>query len=46
MSSDTVVVHVIDDDDSVRESLEFLLRTARLLVHTSGSFDSAYGREF
>jgi two-component system, LuxR family, response regulator FixJ len=38
MSSDTVVVHVIDDDDSVRESLEFLLRTARLLVRT---YDSA-----
>jgi len=33
MPSD-VVVHVIDDDDAVRESLEFLLRTARLEVRT------------
>jgi len=33
MRSD-VVVHVIDDDDAVRESLEFLLRTARLEVRT------------
>jgi two-component system response regulator FixJ len=34
MSSDAAVVHVIDDDDAVRESLEFLLRTARLNVRT------------
>jgi FixJ family two-component response regulator len=27
-------VHVIDDDDAVRESLEFLLRTARIEVKT------------
>jgi two-component system response regulator FixJ len=38
MSSDAVVVHVIDDDGAVRESLEFLLRTARLNVRT---YDSA-----
>ena len=33
MPSD-VVVHVIDDDDAMRQSLEFLLRTARLNVRT------------
>jgi len=33
MPSD-VMVHVIDDDDAVRQSLEFLLRTARLNVRT------------
>jgi two-component system, LuxR family, response regulator FixJ len=32
------VVHVIDDDDAVRESLEFLLRTAKIEVRT---YDSA-----
>ena len=32
------VVHVIDDDDAVRESLQFLLNTARLSVRT---YDSA-----
>ena len=32
------VVHVIDDDEAVRESLEFLLNTARLKVRT---YDSA-----
>jgi len=37
MPSDAVV-HVIDDDDAVRQSLEFLLRTARLEVRT---YDSA-----
>jgi two-component system, LuxR family, response regulator FixJ len=37
MQSDAVV-HVIDDDDAVRESLEFLLRTARFEVK---SYDSA-----
>ena len=31
-------VHVIDDDDAVRESLEFLLRTAKIEVRT---YDSA-----
>jgi len=28
------IVHVIDDDDAVRQSFEFLLRTARLPVKT------------
>jgi two-component system response regulator FixJ len=32
------MVHVIDDDDAVRESLEFLLRTAQIPVRT---YDSA-----
>lgn len=32
------LVHVIDDDDAVRESLEFLLRTAKIEVRT---YDSA-----
>jgi two-component system response regulator FixJ len=32
------VVHVIDDDEAVRESLEFLLRTAHFTVQT---YDSA-----
>jgi len=36
MPSDAVV-HVIDDDDAVRQSLEFLLRTARLEVQTHDS---------
>jgi two-component system response regulator FixJ len=34
----TNVVHVIDDDEAVRQSLEFLLRTARFEVKT---YDSA-----
>jgi two-component system response regulator FixJ len=33
MQSDAVV-HVIDDDDAVRESLAFLLKSARLAVKT------------
>jgi two-component system response regulator FixJ len=33
------VVHVIDDDDAVRQSLEFLLRSARVEVRT---YDSAH----
>jgi two-component system, LuxR family, response regulator FixJ len=37
MSSNSPV-HVIDDDDAVRESLEFLLRTAKIDVRT---YDSA-----
>jgi two-component system response regulator FixJ len=37
MSSNSVV-HVIDDDDAVRDSLEFLLRTAKIDVRT---YDSA-----
>src|SRR5205807_660135 len=32
------VVHVIDDDEAVRDSIEFLLRTSGLMVR---SFDSA-----
>jgi two-component system response regulator FixJ len=36
MQSDAVV-HVIDDDDAARESLEFLLRSARLQVKTYAS---------
>lgn len=31
------LVHVIDDDDAVRSSLEFLLRTAKIDVHTHES---------
>ncbi|MCZ7658809.1 MAG: response regulator FixJ [Xanthobacteraceae bacterium] len=31
---DKVLVHVIDDDDAVRQSLEFLLRSARMEVRT------------
>jgi two-component system, LuxR family, response regulator FixJ len=36
MSSHSLV-HVIDDDDAVRDSLEFLLRTAKIEVRTYGS---------
>ena len=34
MPPETGMVHVIDDDDAARESLAFLLRTARLEVQT------------
>lgn len=37
MPTDTIV-HVIDDDDAARESLEFLLRSAKIEVRT---YDSA-----
>jgi two-component system, LuxR family, response regulator FixJ len=36
--SEEAVVHVIDDDEAVRESLSFLLRTANVTVRT---YDSA-----
>lgn len=36
MSSDDIV-HVIDDDEAVRESLEFLLRSAKVQVRTYAS---------
>jgi len=36
MPSDAIV-HVVDDDDAARQSLEFLLRTARLQVQTHDS---------
>jgi two-component system response regulator FixJ len=38
MPSDPAVVHVIDDDEAVRQSLAFLLKTAGLAVQT---YDSA-----
>ena len=38
MAPPTSLVHVIDDDDAVRESLEFLLRAAKIEVRT---YDSA-----
>jgi two-component system, LuxR family, response regulator FixJ len=34
MPSETGTVHIIDDDDALRESLAFLLRTARIAVMT------------
>ena len=34
MSSDAAVVHIIDDDEAVRESTAFLLRTADIQVET------------
>ena len=34
MTPETGMVHVIDDDDAARESLAFLLRTARIEVQT------------
>jgi two-component system response regulator FixJ len=34
MSSDAAVVHVIDDDEAVRQSTAFLLRTANIQVRT------------
>jgi two-component system response regulator FixJ len=36
-AEDTAVVHIIDDDDAVRESLGLLLDTAGLAVRTYGS---------
>ena len=37
MPSDKGTVHIIDDDDALRESLAFLLRTARIEVATYSS---------
>lgn len=37
MSADPPVIHVIDDDDAVRESIDFLLGTADLAVRTYAS---------
>ncbi|MGA7787810.1 MAG: response regulator FixJ [Xanthobacteraceae bacterium] len=37
MASEIGLVHVIDDDEGLRESLAFLLRTARIDVQTYGS---------
>ncbi len=37
MSADTPVVHVIDDDDAVRESIAFLLGTADMTARTYAS---------
>jgi len=34
MPSEQAIVHVIDDDEALRESLAFLLRTARIEVRT------------
>jgi two-component system response regulator FixJ len=38
MPSDALVVHVVDDDEAMRQSLEFLLRTANFQAQT---YDSA-----
>jgi two-component system response regulator FixJ len=37
MASDKAVVHVIDDDEASRQSLEFLLQTAKIDVQTHAS---------
>lgn len=37
MSSEGAVVHIIDDDDALRESLAFLLSTAQLAVRSHAS---------
>ena len=38
--SNNAIVHIVDDDDGARESLEFLLRSAKFEVRT---YDSAKG---
>ena len=46
MTSDNLV-HIIDDDEAVRESLSFLLRTARMDVRTyesAAAFLSGLGK--
>jgi two-component system response regulator FixJ len=37
MSSEPAIVHVIDDDEALRDSLAFLLRTADLQVMSHSS---------
>ncbi len=37
MPSEKGIVHVIDDDEALRESLTFLLRTARIEVQSYSS---------
>jgi two-component system response regulator FixJ len=37
MPADGAIVHVIDDDEALRESLAFLLRSARIAVHSHSS---------
>ena len=34
MPSDGMIVHVIDDDEAMRQSLAFLFRTARMQAET------------
>ena len=34
MPSEALVVHVIDDDEAMRQSLAFLFRTARIQAET------------
>ena len=49
MSTENAVVHVIDDDEAVRDSLAFLLRAADIAVRTYDSatafLDVAHGIE-
>ena len=44
MPSEKGMVHVIDDDEALRESLAFLLRTAQIDVQSYASADSLPGR--
>jgi len=43
VASDQELVHVIDDDEAVRESLSFLLRTAKIGVQTYPSAEAFLG---